>query len=420
MATLNFIKVCFVVEMVFLALLGSSFAAEPIKLDLARALGLALDGNMELKAKKAESEKIKGKVTKADLLFQNNPELESSVNPGGGRKTLGNQANGTALWISLSQEVEIAGQPTYRREAAAKELEKAAWDLKEGERQLRYQVKLLFVNLLTLQEKIEGLKQIIALCERLQQAARNHASSANSPSMDIARATFALTRLKSDLLGTQREYLESLADLRGLLNLPADQMITLEGTLKKQEPTLDLERLLESAVQNRPDLAALAAERQSAEAEVNLTRSQQIPNIRFFLSFTHSEQNSNTAGGGISIPIPVFDRKQEELEAALARKSTVEIQYKNLRQTLERKVRSIFEKYRLSEEGLNLFGDSLLEKFRENLDLALQAYDEGKTDIDEVITAQDQVVDLWPRYLDMMSAYHTARIELEREAALNN
>jgi outer membrane protein TolC len=59
-----------------------------------------------------------------------------------------------------------------------------------------------------------------------------------------------------------------------------------------------------------------------------------------------------------------------------------------------------------------------LEKFRVTLELTQRAYEEGQIEIFEAITAQDRLIEAQLRHLDVLLAYHLARAELEREAAL--
>ncbi|MCZ6547751.1 MAG: TolC family protein, partial [Deltaproteobacteria bacterium] len=273
-------------------------------------------------------------------------------------------------------------------------------------------------TLLTLQEKMERGKGSIGLLDRLLDVAMNRVRMGDAPEMILAQAEFELSRTKSDILGLKREYVSNLAELRVVLSLPPEQEVTLEGRLKKKVSLPDLKTLLESALRNRPDLAAQDAERRAAEAEVNLTRAERIPNLEFSVFYSREEGNFNIFGAGVSIPLPFFDRRQGELEQALARKSIADIEYRNLRQIVEMNLRSTWESYRISEAEIDLFGENVLEKFRKNLELIQQAYEEGQIEIFETITAQDRLIEAQVRYLDVLLAYHLARADLEREAAL--
>ena len=419
MVASRFINFIFVLDAVFLLFYSPTIAAEGMKLDLEKAIKLALEQNLELKAKEAELGLAKGQITKANLFLQHNPELDVDLaHRGAKKKEEGERRYHTDVEVKLSQEIEIGGQSTYRREAAQKELEKATWELRETGQQVRFRVKSLFFTLLTLQEKMERGKATVGLLDRLLDAAKNRVRVGDAPEMILAQAEFELSRAKSDILGLKREYVSNLAELRVVLSLPPEQEVTLEGRLKKKVSLPDLKALLESALRNRPDLAVRDAERQVAEAEVNLTRSERIPNPEFSVFYSREEGNFNIFGGGVSIPLPFFDRKQGELEQALARKSIADIEYRNLRQTVEKNLRSAWERYRISEAEIDLFGENVLGKFRENLELTQRAYEEGQIEIFEAITAQDRLIEAQVRYFDVLLAFHLARAELEREAAL--
>ena len=400
-------------------LLSPTFAAEQKKLNLEKAIKIALEQNLDLKAKEAELGLFKGQVTKANLFLQHNPEFEFGIaDRRADKREEGESRHNTDVDVKLSQEFEIGGQATHRREAAQKELEKATWELRETRQQVRFRVKSQFFTLLTLQEKIERGKGSVALLDRLLAAAKDRVRVGDAPEMILAPAEFALSLAKSDIFELKREYQGNLAELRTLLNLPGEEEITLEGDLKRKESMPDFKSLLESALRNRPDLAARDAERQPAEAEVKLTRSERVPDIEFSAFYMREEGNFNIFGGSFSIPLPFFDRKQGELEQALAIKSAANIQYRNLRQTVEKSVRPTWEQYRIAEAGIGLFGENVLEKFRETLELTQRAYEEGQIEIFQAITAQDRLIEAQLRYLDVLLAYHLARVELEREAAL--
>src|SRR5581483_8314342 len=95
-----------------------------------------------------------------------------------------------------------------------------------------------------------------------------------------------------------------------------------------------------TALERRPDLAALEREKAVTEAEVRLTRSERIPNIKAGPFYERDDKDN--IGGRISIPLPIFDRKQAELREALARKSAANINYLGLRQNIERSVRAAY------------------------------------------------------------------------------
>ena len=61
-----------------LLILASSFGAEPLRLNLQQDVQV-VDRNLELKAKKEELGKAEGRLIRANLLVQFNPEIEGET-----------------------------------------------------------------------------------------------------------------------------------------------------------------------------------------------------------------------------------------------------------------------------------------------------------------------------------------------------
>ena len=156
MTILRLISIFFVYQGVHLLILASAFGAEPARLNLKLAVQMALERNLELKAKREELGLAEGKVIKSNLFLQQNPELEGEVEnfkitrgePEFGR-------NQTNYGFSLSQEFEIGGQSTHRREAAQRNLDKVKFEVSDSERTLRFRITEVFLKLLSTQAKIK-------------------------------------------------------------------------------------------------------------------------------------------------------------------------------------------------------------------------------------------------------------------------
>ena len=182
-------------------------------------------------------------------------------------------------------------------------------------------------------------------------------------------------------------------------------------------PRLSPSELLKSALEKRSDLAALEREAKAAEAEERLTRAERIPNIRVG-PFYERDDKDNIFGGRISIPLPVFDRKQGELREALARKTRANINYLNLRQSIEKAVRAAYERFKLSEKDLSLYPGEVMKRFDENLELNQKAYQEGQIGLSEIILFQNQVIEARLKFFDTLTNYNLSLAELKLQAGI--
>lgn len=410
-------KAFFVLQGILLLILTSSFGAEPLRLNLQQAVQMAVDRNLELKAKKEELGIAEGRLIRANLVIQFNPEIEGDVS----NRRLENSSDGSNRnvpqgGVTLSQEFEIAGQPQYRREAANRNLEKVKLEIADFERILRLRIAEIFLKFSNVREKIRQAEHIVDLRGRLYEAAKTRLALGDIPEVQLVVAEFELNRSKSDLITLQREYEELLSRLRTELVVEQDENIELVSGLPRQPFSLSLDELL-NAVERRPDLAAFDEDRKVAEAEELLTRAERIPNIKVG-AFYAKDDKDNIVGGKITIPIPFFDRRQGEMRQALARKSIANINYTNLRQSAVKALRAAYERFKLSEKEIALYPDETMKRFEENLELYQKAYQEKQIELSEAIVFQNQVLEARSKFIDALTNYNFSLAELRFQAGI--
>lgn len=395
-----------------------ALAAQEIKLDLPTAIKIALERNLELKAKSEELGIAEGRVIKSNLFLQNNPELEADMaNKRLKKPEEGFNKNLFQPGVSLSQEFEIGGQPGYRREAARRNLERVTFEVSDFGRTLRFRVTELFLKLLNGKSKINQAEQVVDLKNRLYEASKDRLAAGDIPGVQLAIAEFELNRAKSELISLQREYEEILSLLRTDLVLEKEETIEPVGDLTRAPLAASLDELFKSALEKRPDLAALEQEKKVAEAEELLTRAERIPNIKFGM-FYEKDDKDNVVGGRVSIPLPFFDRKQGELREALSRKRIANLNYMQRRQALEKEVRAAFTRFKLAERDLSYYPEGAMKRFDESLELYQRGYQEGAIDLADAIVFQNQVVEARLKFIDTLTVYNLSLAELKFQAGI--
>ncbi|MGH7845409.1 MAG: TolC family protein [Candidatus Binatia bacterium] len=416
MVTSSWIKILFICLGVHLG--RSAFAAEPLQLTLERAIQIALERNVELKTKKEELGIAEGRVIRANLFLQSNPELDGDVaNRRLKKPEEGFNKNLFQGGVSLTQEFEIGGQPRYRREAAQGNIEKVKAEAGDFERTLRFRIAEVFFKLLNSEARIKHAEQIVELRNRLYEASKTRLSLGDIPEVQVILSEFEFNRARSELISLQREREELVTRLQTELALEDDSRIEIQGELSRASPSFSLQDLLKTAIERRPDLAASEREKRVTEAEELLTRAERIPNIKVG-AFYERDDKDNIVGGKLSIPLPFFDRKQGELREALARKSIANLNYLNRRQALEREIRAAYNKFRLAERDISLYPEDSLKRFDENLDLNQRAYQEGQIDLSDAIVFQNQVIEARQRFIDALTNYNLAVAELKFQAGI--
>ncbi len=395
-----------------------AIAAQEIKLDLPTAVKMALERNLELKAKSEELGIAEGRVIKSNLFLQNNPELEADMaNKHLKKPEEGFNKNLFQPGVSLSQEFEIGGQPGYRREAAQRNLERVGFEVSDFGRTLRFRVTELFLKLLNGKAKINQAEQIVNLKNRLYEASKDRLAAGDIPGVQLAIAEFELNRAKSELISLQREYEELLSRLRTDLVLEKEESVEPVGDLTRAPLAASFDELFKSALEKRPDLAALDQEKKVTEAEELLTRAERIPNVKFGM-FYEKDDKDNIVGGRVSIPLPFFDRKQGEIREALSRKRIANLNYIQRRQALEKEVRAAFTRFKLAERDLSYYPEGAMKRFDESLELYQKAYQERAIDLADAIVFQNQVIEARLKFIDTLTIYNLSLAELKFQAGV--
>jgi len=418
MFTSRFVNTFLILQAVFLCLLSATFGAEATRLDLETAVRLGLERNLELKAKREELGIAEGRMIRSNLFLQHNPEIEGEIANKRLRKPEeGFNKNLLQGGVSLSQEFEIGGQPGYRREAAQRNLRKVNFEIGDFERTLRFRVSELFLKLLNIKAKLAQAEQIANLRSQLYEASKTRLALGDIPEVQLIVAEFELNRAKSEAISLEREYEDLLSRLRTDLVLEKEEKIEPAGDLPRAPLAASLSEILKSALERRPDLAALDQEKRVAEAEELLTRAERIPNVKFGF-FYDKDDKDNVFGGRISIPLPVFDRKQAELREALSRKSIANLGYLHKRRALENEIQAAFAKFKLAEKELALYPEGTLKKFDEGLDLYQRAYQERAVDLADTILFQNQVIEARLKFIDALTNYNLTLAELKLQAGI--
>jgi outer membrane protein, heavy metal efflux system len=417
MVTSRWIKIYSIFFGAYLLSGSSVFGAERLQLTLEQAVRSTLDRNLELKAKREDLGLAEARLIRANLLFQHNPELEGDVSNRRLDKPEDGSRNVLQGGVFLSQEFEIGGQPLFRRQAAQRNLEKVKFEVADFERTLRFRVTELFLRLGNNQAKVKQAEQIVDLRSRLYEASGTRLRLGDIPEVQHTLSEFELNRARSELFGLRREYEESLGKLRTDLGLEAEVQVEVIAELKPTPTSLSPADLVKTALERRPDLGALEREKAVTEAEERLTRSERIPNVKAG-PFYERDDRDNIIGGRISIPLPVFDRKQAELREALARKSAANINYLNVRQGIERAVRAAYARLKLSEQELSYYPETAMKRFDETLELYLKAYEERQVEISEFLLFQNQVIEARQKFIDAMTNYNLSLAELKLQAGI--
>jgi cobalt-zinc-cadmium efflux system outer membrane protein len=167
------------------------------------------------------------------------------------------------------------------------------------------------------------------------------------------------------------------------------------------------------ALCHRPDSKASAFEIEKAQSALELLKKEAFPNITLS-GFYDKDERRNVAGLGISVPLPLFDRKQAEKKEAFAKAEGAKIKAAGLKKTIEREVDQVFNDITSAIEELSLFKREILVRAAENLKLLNLAFKEGKIGFFEVRIAQKDTIEAQFAYIEAQTRTQLALNAIEK------
>ena len=384
-------------------------------LQVVEAIAEALERNPALLAAREELGVAQGELAKAKYLNAYNPEL------GGAAANREFDGGGSEVQPSadLSLEVEVAGQRGKRIDAAKRNLERVQADVDDASRLLREQVQQAFYGALYARERQWLASEVEKLTRRVSDASAARFRAGDVPKMEPNISRIRLSQGRRDLLTAERQYSDALRELERLLGREPRGTLVLDGDLRLDgDVALESDALLERALRERPDLRAQTAEVERIEAEQSLTRRLAFPNVTFSAFYEEEAEadggRDRIVGGGLTIPLPLFDRQQGELASLAARHSQAQHQRQAQVLAVRGEVEEAVRAYRTALESARVYEADALDLIDENFRFVEAAYREGKIGLLEMNVVQTDLIEARESYLASLFDYWLSRIALER------
>jgi cobalt-zinc-cadmium efflux system outer membrane protein len=375
--------------------------------DFATALELARKNNPDWKAAEQELEIARGKLTTARLISPFNPAFEGQ---GGPRKIPGGGTH-TDYGVGLSMELEVAGQRGLRVTEAERNLQKVEAGFQDFARTSRAKLARAFYQALYARERLTLQRRVENLNRTLVDVTKIKFQAGDVSGLEVNVSVVRYGQSRKETLDAERNLNQALLELRRLIGV--EETFVPQDKLDVTLPAVTAATVLDRALANRPDLVARRYELQRAEAEIALVRRQVLPNPTFAFSFNREGTGDKTVLGGVSIPLPVFNRRQGELESLEARRIQSRAELLALEKEIHKEVNQVINRWETARQGAGLFQREVIEQIDENFRLLEAAYRERRIDLPRLLVMENDLITANQSYLEVLSSLREAAIQIE-------
>ena len=171
-------------------------------------------------------------------------------------------------------------------------------------------------------------------------------------------------------------------------------------------------------MESRPDLKAVRAGLQAVERELAIARAERFfPEVGVSVGYSNDlaiDGRDQRVLFGIAIPLPLFNRRQGEIETALGERSrqTAAVTFVGAR--IDKEVAQAYERFVASQRIVEEFFKKIVPQQEENFRLLREGYEAGQFRLTDVLLVQREFIEGRLRYLDAAAQYNLFAAELER------
>lgn len=342
-----------------------------------------------------------------------NPDVAIEVGNFGGKDEL-ESFEGSEITVAISQLIELGGKRSARKIFANHEKDLAERDFQIQSQDLQMEVMEAFYALLASQEKLKQTKQLLSLAEQGYQAVADRVEAGKVSPIQELRASVELNIARNAWEASQRHLIQSRQDLSSLWGAPKPDFDIVIGTFEDlQEPPPWEE--LQAAFPNNPELKRWEAEQAHKKANLDLEHANSIPDVTFSLGIRNFQETDDSAFvAGLEFPLPFFDRNQggrkaaqaEVAQSAYQRDAGVAKLSSDLQSSYQELLSTLYQARTIKQD---------IKPAAEKANAAAQiGYQRGKFDYLEALDAQRTLFEVEAQYIDAISAYHTARLNILR------
>jgi cobalt-zinc-cadmium efflux system outer membrane protein len=388
--------------------------AEPIT--RAAAVNEALGRSVELRAARARVGVSEADVVRAARLLRVNPVVEGEY---GDDLAFGHHGEYRA-GVSLSQEIELAGQRGLRRAAAGARLDEAHARVRDLELRVARDAADAWLAMWRA-DKLRALAaQTVELDAGLARVAASRRAVGDISEVEQNVVDLDVMRAQADALAADVESRRARAQLARLIGRPGGELSAVEESL----PPALADTPPANGGERRADLAAARRAEDAAAVDVRLRGRELAPSPT--VSFGYGRERLFVEGAGLtlaheanllvgrlSLPLPLWDRQQAEVRAAAAALDGARAD----REGVERQIAAELEIARAAVDGtqraLALYRAALPRADR-NLELLGRAYQAGQIALPELLAARDRALAVRRESVEAQASYARAYHDLMR------
>ena len=324
--------------------------------------------------------------------------------------------------VGIGQELVLWGKRGERIAAAHGRMAAVGAERADLDRRLVFEVRARFVRTLVAGERLRLARENLTHYRETVRVSRERADAGEISAAEFDKIALEQRGFEHEVADAEIERRQAVAELLPLLGLDVADLVPV-GELQLPAARTDTDALVSEALRRRPDLTAAERQAEAAEAALRLARAERWPNVTVGVQYTHDEFQvagnlANSLGANFSLPLPLVNRNQGEIQRAEAEALIARHEVQKLRLEIPQEVRTAVTNYTVAGERVRRFEQAFLRQSEDARRAAEVSYREGAISLLEFVEAERTFIQTQRDHLDALLDGYTAAFDVTRAAAL--
>jgi cobalt-zinc-cadmium efflux system outer membrane protein len=314
--------------------------------------------------------------------------------------------------ININQPVELPMVRSSRIRAAQAQRETTEWSLAETRLAIRGVVKQTFFEALRQKGAVAVAQGNLDLLQDLRRRIEVQVNVGEAARLELTRAEAELASARIQVRSAELRLAAAISQLSAAIGAPVGNL-ELQAELDPPEILPPLEQLRSDMLARHPSMAVVESQIRRAEASVANEKAQRIPQPSFWMDYFQQPEAAQYRFG-ITIPIPVLNRREGPIAEALAERRRMAAVADERRVQLTAALEQAYNLYQVANQQVEIFETGTLLQAEAAVRAAQAAFKFGERGIIEVLDAQRVLRAAQLEYLNAKYDRQQALTQLEQ------
>ncbi len=363
-----------------------------------QAVAEALAHNPQLAATRQQVQQARARVWEAVQL----PDPAGTYTPS-------TREAGVEFDVPFPDKLRLSGS------AAHSELKATEFDYSSAKQLIASQTAQAYDALLVAMRHEKDYRNAVKLADDFVAKTQARYTGGTAAKLDVVKAKVDRAQAQNALIASQLDVSNARAALNRLLARSLGAPLQPADSLMMPDTLRPLDALRRLALDSRPDLQSLAAQRSGAHASTNLAREWWLPDLTVSVSrdLRQGGTSSTETDIGVGIPLYFWQHHKGQISEARHYERELAAANENLTAEVEEQVRTSYATAVTAMQQAGYIRDELLPETEQAYRIASVSYGLGGSSALEVLDAERALIDAQSQYAESLGSANDAIAQLQ-------